>query len=334
MTDSAANWPMRLPANQPRARFYRGGERIAAFRGDGPAAPNTPEDWVGSATSVRGAAPVGMTRLPGGELLAESFASDPLGWFGTAHVDRWGADPMLLVKLLDPGQRLPLHAHPSGAFAARTVAAAHGKAEAWYILEAGTVYLGLAEPISPADLLALVTDQRTQQLLGLMHEIEVAPGDTVFVPAGVLHAIGEGTFLAEVQEPEDLSILLEWTGFDLDGAADGHLGLGFDVALGAVEHDARSAEAIAALIHRVTADGPTLVPESAEFFRLDRVSAPTELEAGFAIVIATEGAITLTTGDQVSELPAGSTTLVPFAAGSMRFGGSGEVLVARPPSPN
>jgi mannose-6-phosphate isomerase len=275
-----------------------------------------------------------MTRLPGGGLLADAFAADPARWFGPAHVERWGSDPMLLVKLLDPGQRLPIHAHPSGTFAARTVAAAHGKAEAWYILEPGTVYLGLTESVSPTDLLALVTAQETGRMLGLMHEIEVAPGDTIFVPAGVLHAIGEGTFLAEVQEPEDLSILLEWTGFDLDGAADGHLGLGFDVALGAVEHEARSAEEIAALVHHVTADGPTLVPESAEFFRLDRISTPTELAAGFAIVIATAGSLTLTTDAATTDLRSGSTTLVPFAAGPTRFAGTGEVLVARPPSPN
>lgn len=332
MTESTNAAPIRLPANQPRARFYRGGERIAGFRGDPAAAPNTPEDWVGSATSVRGAAPVGMTRLPGGELLAEAFHSDPQIWFGPAHVDRWGDDPMLLVKLLDPGQRLPIHAHPSGEFAARTVAAAHGKAEAWYILKAGTVYLGLTETISPAELLALVTEQDTGRMLSMMHEIDVAPGDTVFVPAGVLHAIGEGTFLAEVQEPEDLSILLEWTGFDLDGATDGHLGLGFDVALAAVEHEARSADEIAALIHHVTTDGATLVPASAEFFRLDRVSSPTELPAGLAIVIATAGSMTLTTDAATTDLPAGSTTLVPFAAGPMHFAGAGELLVARPPS--
>ena len=41
----------------------------------------------------------------------------------------------------------------------------------------------------------------------------------VLVPAGVLHAIGEGVLLVELQEPEDLSILLEWRGFELDGDA-------------------------------------------------------------------------------------------------------------------
>ena len=46
--------PILLPANQPPARFYQGGARIAEFRGSHDAEPNTPEDWVGSTTSVRG----------------------------------------------------------------------------------------------------------------------------------------------------------------------------------------------------------------------------------------------------------------------------------------
>ena len=72
--------PILLPANQPPARFYQGGARIAEFRGSHDVQPNTPEDWVGSTTSVRGKAPEGMTRLENGELLADALASAvPIG---------------------------------------------------------------------------------------------------------------------------------------------------------------------------------------------------------------------------------------------------------------
>jgi mannose-6-phosphate isomerase len=69
-----------------------------------------------------------------------------------------------------------------------------------------------------------------------------------YVPPGVLHAVGKGVFLVELQEPEDLSILLEWRGFELDGERDGHLGLGFDLALEAVECRSRSSEEIRQLV--------------------------------------------------------------------------------------
>jgi mannose-6-phosphate isomerase len=323
--------PIPLPANQPLARFYRGGERIAAFRGDPPAEPNTPEDWVGSTTCVRGTPPIGMTRLPSGELLSDAISADPISWLGERHLDRYGIDTMLLVKLLDAGQRLPVHAHPDGEFAAQHVSASHGKAEAWYLLTGGVVHLGLVRDVAVDELRDLVDRQDSPALLALMHEITVAAGDTVYVPPGVLHAIGEGVLLAEVQEPEDLSILLEWTGFDLDGARDGHLGLGFDLALTAVEHRGRSVSEVENLVVRSAPVGSTLPEAADQFFRLDRVATRRDFAAGFSLVIAVHGAarITLATGSG-REYPAGSTVLVPHAAGPYRIDGS--ALVARPPA--
>lgn len=322
--------PILLPANQPPARFYQGGERIAQFRGDGPPPPNTPEDWVGSTTSVRGREPEGMTTLDNGQLLRDAIAEAPAEWLGPDHVARYGVDSMLLVKLLDAGQRLPVHAHPDGEFAASFVSAAHGKAEAWYILSPGTVYLALKEDLTVEQLHAFVESQDISTLLSLMHEIAVDTGDCVFVPHGVLHAIGQGVFIAEVQEPEDLSILLEWEGFDLDGRKDGHLDLGFEVALTAVERTARSESNVNGLIRRSVVDDNTLPDEAAPYFRLDKVDSEQEFSAGLAILIALDNNVTLDleTGDTV-QLPQGSTTLVPYAAGDFTLRGS--ALVARPP---
>ena len=324
--------PILLPSNQPPARFYRGGERISRFRGNQVSPPNTPEDWIGSTTSVRGNSPVGMTRLPDGRLLADAIAGDPFAWLGESHVRRFGDDTMLLVKLLDAGQRLPVHAHPDGAFAREHMSAAHGKAEAWYILSPGVVHLALTRDVPLDELRSLVASQDSRSMLELMHEVAVVPGDCVFVPHGVLHAIGAGILLAELQEPEDLSILLEWNEFDLDGENEGHLGLGFDLALTAVETRARSSEEVQALVSRGLPDGETLPAEAREYFRLDRVAGRRDFPAGFAIVIALEGGARLTTATGLTQiLAAGSTTLVPFSANTFRVDGNS--LVARPPQP-
>ena len=139
---------MLLAANQPADRFYRGGPRIAAFRGErggAAAGDHVPEDWVASVTTQAGDGSVGLTRLPGtpssnppngGRLLRDAIAGDPTAWLGQAHVEAFGADPRLLVKLLDPGQRLPVHGHPDDAWASAHLGRAHGKAEAWCILPA------------------------------------------------------------------------------------------------------------------------------------------------------------------------------------------------------
>ncbi|UIP59239.1 class I mannose-6-phosphate isomerase [Agromyces marinus] len=322
---------IQLDANQIPARFYRGGDRIAAFRRTGRAEPYTPEDWVASTTSAFGSADLGLSRLPGGEFLIDAIRRDPEFWLGAAHRASFDSDSMLLVKLLDAGERLPIHVHPDGAFASEHLRAPHGKAEAWYILTPGVIRLGLKRDISRIELERAVAEHDGRTLLELTHEREVAAGDTVFVPPGTLHAIGGGILLVEVQEPSDFSILLEWKGFAIDGDRHGHLGLGFDVALDAVDTGGRSSDEIDALIRRTPGPGSVLPPSALDYFRLDRTSGLATFDAGFSVVITLDGTATLSTDRSEQRLEPGSTTLIPHAAG--RFEVTGECLIARPPLP-
>lgn len=312
---------VRLPSNRPPQRFYRGGARIAGFRGEPNAAEREPEDWIGSTTTVFGDPTLGLTWLPDGRLLRDAIEARPVSWLGAAHVARWGADLRLLVKLLDAGERLPVHAHPDDAFAARHLGHAHGKAEAWYILEGGTVHLGLTRDVDADELARLVADQDVAALLDLLHAVEVAPGDVVWVPPGELHAIGEGVLLLELQQPEDLSILLEWQGFEIDGARAGHLGLGFDLALQAVNRSARPAPV----------PGSALPADADPYFRLERlrVADDVQVAAGFAVLVVTDGDLTL----DDDPAPTGSTLLLPASDGPITVRGAGELLIARPPTP-
>lgn len=323
--------PILLPSNRPAERFYRGGARISAFRGEDGDAPREPEDWIGSTTTVRGEPELGLTTLPDGRVLREAVEQDPVAWLGDDHVARWGADTRLLVKLLDAGQRLPVHAHPHDDFAATHLGRAHGKAEAWYILQGGTVHVGLRQDVEAADLAVLVDRQDATTLLGLLHEIEVSAGDVVWVPPGELHAIGAGVLLLELQQPEDLSILLEWGDFAIDGAAGGHLGLGFALALAAVNRAARSRDELGMLVRTAPGSGSAFPAAADEYFRLERipVDGSAVIGRGFAIVIVSRGEVTI----DGRRLPAGSALLVPDAAGALDATGAGELLVARPPAP-
>lgn len=210
-------------------RFYRGGGQLAAFRlAAGYEIPELAcEDWVGSVTRAwqpPGEAPseIGLSRAPDGGRLADLLGLAP------------GAAPepelAVLVKLLDAGQRLPIHCHPSRDFAATHLGSAYGKAEAWIVLEAAAgaqVWLGWREPMSRSELVDLIRSQRTAELLGAMAVASVRAGDVVFVPAGVPHAIGPGIICVEVQEPTDFSIVAEWAAFPID-PADAALGRDWD----------------------------------------------------------------------------------------------------------
>ena len=138
---------------------------------------------------------------------------------------------------LDPDQRLPVHYHPNISFAKENLHINHGKTEAWIILDApvgAKVGIGFREKMSKADVGAMVAKHDSEGLLNSLVFKEVKAGDAIFVPAGVVHAIESGIFVLELQEPTDLSILLEWDGFAVDGDKDGHLNLGFDKALEAL----------------------------------------------------------------------------------------------------
>jgi mannose-6-phosphate isomerase len=161
----------------------------------------------------------------------------------------------------------------------------------------------------------------------------------VLVPAGVPHAIGEGVLLVELQEPTDFSVLLEWAGFAVDGRQQGHLGLGFDVALRCVD---RSGWGVGELDRLRRGRGPVrpgverLLPAEADpFFQAERLrpdpSCP--LEAAFSILVVTGGSGRLETRGGSLDLDRGDTVLVPFAAGPGAVRGRLEAVRCLPPTP-
>ncbi len=160
-------------------------------------------------------------------------------------------------------------------------------------------------------------------------------GDVVYVPPGELHAIGRGVFLLELQQPEDLSILLEWQGFALDGERDGHLGLGFERALQAVTTRGRSTDEIDRWVGP-GGEGASILPrESEQYFRLERhvvdgriVAAP-----GFAVIVVEEGELTLATSGGTIRAPRGTTVAARHGDGEITATGDGTVLICRPPQP-
>jgi mannose-6-phosphate isomerase len=318
--------PYTLPPNILR-HFYAGGERIAALRGTEPA-DHTPEEWIGAVnTTFDGSR--GPSRLPDGTLVRDAVAADPEAFLGPAHVARYGADPALLVKLLDAGQRLPVHFHPGREFAARELGLAHGKTEAWLIVEAdagAAVHVGFSREIGLDEVRGWMAAQDSAAMLGAMQELPVAAGDAIFVPAGVPHAIGAGILMVEVQEPTDLSVLLEWEGFELT-EDEGHLGLGWDVALQALDRSVWDERRVGAL--RGPGRGRSLLPEAADpWFRAERVRGGDALDPGFSILVGLAGS-----GELGGEpFGRGTALLVPFAAGSSTLGGDAEAIRCRPPA--
>lgn len=130
--------------------------------------------------------------------LRQSHRDDLLG-VATPAPD--GAFP-LLIKYLDAADNLSMQVHPDERYSARHPDA-HLKTEAWVIVECepgARVYRGLKPDTTQAQLAEAIAAGRT---LDHIEIYEVAPGDCVYLPSGVCHALGKGILAAEVQTPSD-----------------------------------------------------------------------------------------------------------------------------------
>jgi mannose-6-phosphate isomerase len=327
----------KLPSNQ-FDHFYRGGNRIGKLR-KGPGGPMRPEEWIASTTTRFGEKVNGLSVLANGKLLRDEVMNDPQHWLGSDHLKKYGSSTEILVKLLDPDQRLPVHYHPDRKFASDKLDLAHGKTEAWIILDAPSgakVGVGFNRKMSKSEVAELVSKHDSQGLLDSLMFLEVSAGDVVFVPAGVPHAIEAGIFVLELQEPTDLSILLEWDGFAVDGDKDGHLDLGYEVALDALRLEPLSEQEISQIITRFdkekNASQRIFNPIADDFFRADYLSGDsTVIDAGFGILLVLEGSGKLEFSDSNTlQVEAGDAVVIANAAGSFTLSGV-TGIISRPP---
>ena len=323
--------PVVLPPNGI-PRFYRGGPAIAELRGIDLGGDHVPEEWIGSTTTVFGEAELGLSRLADGKLLRDVIASDPEAWLGPTHVERFGADPALLVKLLDAGERLPVHVHPDGPFAREHLGTKFGKTEAWIVVAAkpgARVHVGFKDDVAESTLRDWIDTQDHDAMLDALNPVDVVPGDAIFVPAGVAHAIGEGLLIVELQEPSDMSVLIEWDGFGIEDEDEATLGLGWDTAMGCVERAARDPSAL----RESPGDGAVaeILPPAADFFftaqRIAPAGGTVQLDAGFAVVVVLDGA------GAIAEraVKRGDALLLPYASGPVSAEGDLTAIACRPP---
>ncbi len=161
-----------------------------------------------------------------GQVLAQLIPKLGADFIGEVPAERYGLELPLLVKFLDSGEWLSVQVHPDDSYAHRVEAASgfHGKTEAWQILGGqGEIVYGLSEPIERAALRQAAQDG---SIWGKLARHSLKPGQTVYVPAGTIHALGPGLVLYEVQQRSDLTYRL----YDFGRPRELHLDKGVEVS--------------------------------------------------------------------------------------------------------
>ena len=123
---------------------------------------------------------------------------------GEANYKRFGNDFPLLIKFIDARQELSIQVHPTDELAQKR-GKLRGKTEMWYIMDSdenAKLRAGMKEKITPEQYKQMVENDTITEAIA---EYKVKEGDCFFLPAGRIHSIGTGCFLAEIQQTSDVT---------------------------------------------------------------------------------------------------------------------------------
>jgi len=193
-----------------------GGEKIAPYKGIETEQKHIGESWELSGVSGNESV-VAEGPLKGKTIaqLVKEYKADLVG----KHVyENTGDEFPLLIKFIDALSDLSIQVHPNDELAAKRHNGSKGKTEMWYVVDAepgAHLLSGLTEKITPEQYAAKVADGTITDVLA---RYEVHPGDVFFLPAGRIHAICGGCFIAEIQQTSNITYrIYDYGRLGLDG---------------------------------------------------------------------------------------------------------------------
>ncbi|MCH7988357.1 MAG: class I mannose-6-phosphate isomerase [Planctomycetes bacterium] len=234
----------------------------------------------------------------------------------------------LLIKFLDARDRLSVQVHPNDEQARGIDPRENGKTEAWIILEAdphSVIYAGLKPEVTRE---TFESNLKAGTVESCLHCFEVSPGDCVFIPAGTVHAIGEGILLAEIQQSSDVTFrLFDWGRLGTDGSP---REIHIDESLQCIDFDRGPVNPV--VPHRVSTSGSDveeLVRSDYFVIRRHRTSEPFSIvhDNRFHILMMLRGNAELICDTQRKNVRIGSTVLMPADASDVRVVPDGEIIL-------
>jgi len=287
-----------------------GGQRMReVFGKDLPAGERIGESWEIADL------PQGRSTIANG-----AFRGQTLGSVVQRHAEAIAGDKgfprpfPLLIKFLDAQQVLSVQVHPD-AEACRRMGKGDRKTECWYILHAepgAVIYKGLKTPVTKERFAQAIREGTAAELLA---EVPVSPGECHFIPAGVVHTLGAGLLIAEVQTPSDTTYrVFDWNRVDESGQS---RPLHVEEALESIHFDVTPDRLPVTTVGRLV---------DCEYFKVDKghriEGGEVLLSRGImrTLVFITGGGAILSQMAEPVDFAAGDCVVVPAAfEGAMRF---------------
>lgn len=314
-------------------RIYKGGMPYKKIFNDGydDGTDNMfPEEWVASKVKAINSKYFGerdgVSKIKGTDVFFDDLLNDyRQELLGHREYD-------CLVKFLDSAVRLPFQVHPTKEFSRKYFNSNYGKTEAWLVVATrpgARLYFGFKDKITKEQLSALEERSEVEKdIMGnLLAWVEAKPGDIWLIKAGLIHAIGAGCTIIEVQEPTDFTIQPErWCNDYHISYEEEYIGLDKETALNAINYDiyGDAAKAFARVTPTVTVDTPTYKKEAmisyedtpcfAENRHTLKDGGSFVMDFAPAVYICLEGKAVITGEDYRKEIKTGDYFYLPFAA--------------------
>lgn len=248
-----------------------------------------------------------------GESLTKLIAKDPDGFLGKSVVQRFGTEFPILIKFIDAKQDLSVQVHPDDALA-RARHNSFGKTEMWYIMDAepgAHLIVGFKHDVSMDEYTECLKNDRLPDIL---HYEDVDRGDTFFINAGRIHAIGAGVLLAEIQQTSDITYrVFDFNRRDKTGRP---RELHTELALEAIDYEKK--EDFRVPYPKVPDSANNLV--ECPYFTTKFLNLSTEFKAdlslrdSFTIYMCIEGEAFIENEDGIAGIKKGETVLIPANA--------------------
>ncbi len=192
-----------------------GGKKLKTFLNKNIPSDKTGESW--EISDVKNHISVVKKGYFKGKTLSELVEKYQALLVGEKVYQKFKTDFPLLIKFIDAADDLSIQVHPADEMADK-YHQSFGKNELWYIVQAdpgASLYIGFKENIDKNYYLKYLNEGNLEKIL---NKIEVKTGDTVYIPAETVHAIGKGILLAEIQQTSDITYrIYDWNRLGLDG---------------------------------------------------------------------------------------------------------------------
>lgn len=179
-----------------------GGNKIIPFKHLGSHLENVGESW--EISGVKDHQTIVSEGEYAGRALNEVVEELKGKLIGESNYEQFGNEFPLLIKFIDARQDLSIQVHPTDEIAKKQ-GKSRGKTEMWYIMDSDKdahLRSGLKKKITPAEYKKMVENDT---ILDAIADYSVKEGDCFFLPAGRIHSIGKGCFLAEIQQTSDVT---------------------------------------------------------------------------------------------------------------------------------